>query len=94
MFYERKFIAGVRNIFCDGILDKVRVSLDYTKCTETTERFPTIRTLLYLGLDVLLALQCTFPYSPSPRSFHINVGNEKYVITFATKKLFGLVGTE
>jgi len=91
MFYEHKFIAGVRNIFYDGILEEVRVSLDYTKHTETKERFPVLRTPLYLSLDVLLLLQCTLPYSPSPRSSHTSVGSENNAITFFREKLFGLI---
>jgi len=85
MFYERKFIAGVRNIFYDGMLEEARVSLDYTECTGTKERFPMLLTPLYLSLDILLLLQCTFRYSPSSRYCHTNSGSEKYVIIFATE---------
>jgi hypothetical protein len=94
MFYEHKFIAGVRNIFYDGILEEVRMSLDYTKCTETKERFPMLRTPLYLSLDALLLFQCTLPYSPSPSSFHTSVVSENNVVTFFREKLFGLVGRD
>jgi hypothetical protein len=52
-----------------------------------------LRTPLYLYLDVLFFLQCTFSYSPSSRC-HTNIGSEKYVITFAREKLFGLVGRD
>lgn len=94
MFYVRKFIAGVRNIFYDGILEKARVSLDYTTRTETKERFPILRIPLYLGLDVPLLFQCTFPYSHLPRSFHTNVASEKNMITFFRETLFGMISRD
>jgi len=47
-------------IFYDDILEKARVNLDYTKLTETKERCPVLRNRLYLSLDVLFLLQCTF----------------------------------
>jgi len=53
-----------------------------------------LRTPLYLSLDVLLLLHCTFRYSLSSRYCHTNSGSENYVITFARGKLFGLVGTD
>ena len=45
MLYECMFIAGVRNIFYDGVLQKATVRLDYTKCTETKERLPMLRNI-------------------------------------------------